>query len=380
MKILLNGLSIVYPISGVGQYTLHLSRSLEDLLGQGKIFWFGKNLSKESCEPSHGDNFLFADHIRYSLKNQLRKIPGLTTSVHVWRSIRFKSYIRRIKPSLYHETKYVPFHFDDGPTLLTIYDLSFVRHPEWHPADRVKYFERYCLKRLPQVDAIITISEFSKNEIVSLLNVDSDKIYVTPLGVDQAITPGNQRIPGIPERYILSLGTLEPRKNLPLLVAAYTSLPRDLQERYPLVIAGAKGWHNHVLNKTLHSIQKKERIILTGYIPQDLLPNLYGRASLFVYPSLYEGFGLPVIEAMAYGVPVLASNTTSLPEVVGNAGFLVDPNNIDDVREGMLRVLTDKKIRDGMSEKGLERARLFSWEKCSRETLAIYEKVLGDRR
>ena len=377
MKILLNGLSIVYPISGVGQYTLHLSRGLESLLGQGNIFWFGKNWSNHSCEPSHKRNSLFADHIRYSLKKEIRKIPGLTTSVHVWRSLRFKSSIRRIRPSLYHETKYVPFHFDDGPTVLTIYDLSFVRHPEWHPADRVKYFEKYCLKRLPQIDAIITISEFSKKEIINLLNISSDKIYVTPLGVDRAFTPGNQRMPGIPERYILSLGNIEPRKNLPVLVTAYTSLPRNLRERYPLVIAGAKGWHNNGLNKTLHSLQKKESIILTGYIPQELLPHLYRNASLFVYPSLYEGFGLPVIEAMACGVPVLASNTTSLPEVVGKAGLLVDPNNVDDVREGMLRLLTDKKIRDEMSEKGLERARLFSWEKCSRETLAVYERVLG---
>ena len=377
MKILLNGLSIVYPISGVGQYTLQLAKGLEDLLGPGNISWFGKKTAQNSPAPSHNTNSLFADQVRYILKNQLRKIPGLTTAVHEWRNLRFKSYVRQIKPSLYHETKYVPFHFDQGPTLVTIYDLSFVRHPEWHPADRVKYFERYCLKKLPQADAILTISEFSKREIMGLLNLPPDKITVTLLGVDRIFTPGRQRVPGLPERYILSLGNLEPRKNLPVLVHAYASLPGDLQERYPLVIAGAKAWHHHELNSTLSSLERKGKIILTGYIPQGVLPNLYKNASLFVYPSLYEGFGLPVLEAMASGVPVITSNTTSLPEVVGDAGLLVDPQSIDALREGMSRLLADDTLRKDISEKGLERARFFSWEKCSRETLAVYDRVLG---
>ena len=377
MKILLNGLSIVYPISGVGQYTLHLAKGLEDLLGPGNIFWFGKKAAQDSAASSHNKNSVFADQVRYVLKNQLRKLPGLTTGIHGWRNNRFKSHVRQMRPSLYHETKYVPFHFDQGPTLVTIYDLSFVRHPEWHPADRVKYFERYCLKKLPQADAILTISEFSKREIMGLLNLPPDKITVTLLGVDRIFTPGRQRVPGLPERYILSLGNLEPRKNLPVLVHAYASLPGDLQERYPLVIAGAKAWHHHELNSTLSSLERKGKIILTGYIPQGVLPNLYKNASLFVYPSLYEGFGLPVLEAMASGVPVITSNTTSLPEVVGDAGLLVDPQNVDALREGISRLLVDDTLRRDISGKGLERARLFSWEKCSRETLAVYERVIG---
>jgi alpha-1,3-rhamnosyl/mannosyltransferase len=377
MKILLNGLSIVYPFSGVGQYTLQLAKGIEDLLGPGNLVWFGKNTTQEPSGPPRNGNSLFTDRVQYALKNQLRRIPGLTTSVHRWRNHRFKSYARQARPSLYHETKYVPFHFDDGPTLVTIYDLSFVRHPEWHPADRVKYFERYCLKKLPQVDAIITISEFSKKEIIDLLGLPPDKITVTLLGVDRIFTPGRQRVPGLPERYILSLGNLEPRKNLPALINAYASLPGALQERYPLVIAGAKAWHHHELNRTLSSLEQKGKIILTGYIPQELLPPLYRNASLFVYPSLYEGFGLPVLEAMASGVPVITSNTTSLPEVVADAGLLVNPLSIDALREGMSRLLADDTLRKDISGKGLERARLFSWEKCSRETLGVYEKVLG---
>ncbi|MFX0201031.1 MAG: glycosyltransferase family 4 protein [Candidatus Hodarchaeota archaeon] len=375
MKILLNGLSVVYPISGVGLYTLRLGKALETLLGPGKIFWFGKNLSSYKHDLSNNKRSFF----RNNIKKGLRKIPGLRPLNYALRSNKFKSYVRIVKPLLYHETNYAPFHFEDGPTVVSVCDLSFVRYPEWHPLDRVKYFEKYCLRRLSQVEAIITISEFSKKEILTFFNVDQAKIYVTPLGVDRSFKPGKKRLSGLPERYILYLGNLEPRKNLPTLLAAHRSLPRNLRDRYPLVIAGAMAWHANEIKKALYLFQKDERLILTGYVPQALLPDLYRGASLFVYPSLYEGFGLPVLEAMASGVPLVASNTTSLPEVVGDAGALVDPYDINELREAMVKLLNDEKLRNETSEKGLERAKLFSWEKCAQKTLEIYEKVLEER-
>ena len=370
----------MYPISGIGQYTLQLGRALEALLGPGKIFWFGGNSSSD--RDDHGDNkdSGLINCIRHRLKDEFRKIPGLKTPVHAWRNNQFRSYTRGIKPSLYHETNYVPFYFEYGPTIITVCDLSFVRHPEWHPSDRVKYFEKYCLKKVSQMEAVITISAFSKDEMLNLLNVDRAKIYVTPLGVGRSFMPNGKRMQGLPDQYILFLGNLEPRKNLQSLLTAYRSLPRNLRDRYPLVIAGAKAWPTNKLGKAFCSPQKDEKIVFTGYVPQVLLPDLYRGASLFVYPSLYEGFGLPVIEAMACGVPVLASNTTSLPEVVGDAGMLVNPYNVDELREGMIKLLEDEKMRIEMSDRGLERAKLFSWEKCAKETLAVYEKVLGERR
>lgn len=376
MKVLLNALSIAYPISGVGQYTLQMGRALGSLLCPEKVLWFGKDFSVDSHMKSPG----IIDSIQYCLKDAFRKIPGLRTRVHIWRNHRFQSYACETKPSLYHETNYVPFDFQHGPTIITVCDLSFVRHPEWHPVDRVKYFEEYCLPKLGQVEAVITISEFSRREILNLLNVDQDKIYVTPLGVDQSFTPGKNRMQGLPERYILYVGNPEPRKNLQMLLYAYRSLPKNLQERYPLVLAGAKGWHTNEIKKTLRSFHKDGKIISTGYIPQALLPDLYRGASLFVYPSLYEGFGLPVIEAMACGVPVITSNTTSLPEVVGDAGVLVNPYDIDELREALHELLINEKMGSEMIERGLERAKLFTWEKCARETLDVYEKLLGERR
>jgi len=377
MKILLNGLSVVYPISGVGQYTLQLGKALEALLGNKNIFWFGNNVSGYGRDYSNHNGPDFINRVRHHVKKDLRGLPGLKTLFHIWRNSQFRSYVRRITPSLYHETNYTPFCFDKGPTIITLCDLSFMRHPEWHPADRVKYFEKFCLKKLSQADAIITISEFSKKEIIELLGVAPTKIHVTPLGVSRSFTPGKTQMASLPKKYVLFLGNLEPRKNLVTLLNAYRSLPQKLRERFPLVIAGASGWHTKELKRGLQLFSRNEKPILTGYIPQKNLPDLYRGASLFVYPSLYEGFGLPVLEAMASGVPIITSDSTSLPEVVGDAGVFVNPYDVDHLKDTMMELLKDDKARRELAEKGVARAKLFSWDKCARETLSVYEKILG---
>ena len=375
MKILLNGLAAVYPLSGVAQYTIQLGRSLEALLGPENIFWFGKNSSNHNFELYNNDPS-FINRFQHNIKKGLRQVPGSNVLIYIWRNNRFGSYARTVKPSLYHETKYTPFNFEDGPTLVTIYDLSFVRHPEWHPLDRVKFYEKYSLKQLSRVEAIITISEFSKKEISDLLNIDRSKIHVTYPGVDPIFAPGKKRIHGLPNRYILHLGNLEPRKNLPLLLDAYQSLPGSFQDKYPLVIAGAKGWCTDEIEKKLRLLRKNGKVTLMGYVPQRSLPDLYRGASLFVYPSFYEGFGLPPLEAMACGVPVIVSNTTSLPEVVGDAGIYVDPNDTEQISVSIDLVLSDPQLHRALSEKGIERAKLFSWEKTARETLTLYKKLV----
>ncbi|NIO20498.1 MAG: glycosyltransferase [Candidatus Aenigmarchaeota archaeon] len=380
MKILLNGLSVSYPISGVGQYTLQLGKALSAVLGPGKVLWFGRDLSADGQSYLNGQGPNFKNYVQHMVKRGLGKIPGVRTPVHAWRNRKFRICVRTLKASLYHETNYVPFEFEEGLTVVSVCDLSFLRHPEWHPIDRVRYFKKYCLERLSRVEAVITISEFSRKELLDLPDVDPARIYVTPLGVNRSFRPGKKRMPGLPNRYILFLGNLEPRKNLPKLLAAYGSLPRGLRDRYPLVIAGAKVWHTNEFKKLLNCFPEKEKIILPGYVPQELLPDLYRGASLFVYPSLYEGFGLPVLEAMACGVPVVASKTTSLPEVVGDAGILVDPRDVNELREGMVNLLDDERLRDELSQKGLERAKLFTWEKCAQQTIAVYEKILAERR
>lgn len=378
MKVVLNATPIAYPLSGVGQYTIQLGKSLETLLENDAIFWFGSVRSNGSPNDFSRANPNAFNSFRYEVKRHLRKMPGFNAMVYRLRDRQFQSYIQITKPLLYHETNYVPFHFESGPTLMTLFDLSFVRHPEWHPIDRVRFYEKYCLKQLHRATAIFTISEFSKTEIVHMLNISPSKIYVTYPGVQKSSEVKRKTSMNLPERYILYVGNIEPRKNLSTLLDSYSSLPKTIKNKYALVIGGAKGWITRSFEKKLHYLQKKERIVLAGYVSQDYLPDLYKGASLFVYPSFYEGFGLPVIEAMTYGVPIIASNVASLPEVVGDAGMLFNPYDSHDLKERIVKVLEDPKIGKALSEKGLQRAKRYSWQKCAEETVVVYRKMMGE--
>jgi glycosyltransferase involved in cell wall biosynthesis len=176
--------------------------------------------------------------------------------------------------------------------------------------------------------------------------------------------------------YILAVATLEPRKNLASLIGAFAQLPQALRRQYPLVIVGMRGWGENLVSPSLRQMVADSEVRLTGFVPQKDLPYLYSGARVFVYPSLYEGFGLPPLEAMACGVPVIVSNRASLPEVVGNAGILVEPMDDVDIAEQMRAVIEDNLLHRQLSASGRQRSLLFSWRKCAIETLAVYRQVL----
>ena len=173
--------------------------------------------------------------------------------------------------------------------------------------------------------------------------------------------------------------SLEPRKNLTTLFAAYAGLPAALRQRYPLVVAGMKGWHTGELLQSAEELIRRNELRLLGYVEDELIPPLYAGAAAFAYPSRYEGFGLPALEAMASGVPVVTANLTSLPEVVGDAGLMTDPDDVDGMREHLRHLLEDRDMASALGQRGLERAQTFSWERCARETFSVYEKVMQQR-
>ena len=202
------------------------------------------------------------------------------------------------------------------------------------------------------------------------------------LGVESRFRPINNvedfRLKNnLPSKMILNVGTLEPRKNVVSLIKAFEKLKQKGYKDYKLVIAGEKGWlYKQIFKEVEHRDLKKE-ILFLGVVKDEDLPMLYNCADMFVYPSLYEGFGLPPLEAMACGIPVITSNTSSLPEVIGDAGIMVDPGDVNSLCEAMYNVLTDKELRCQMSKKGLKRAKLFSWEKAANEILEIYDDALS---
>jgi alpha-1,3-rhamnosyl/mannosyltransferase len=375
MNILINTIPLLSPLTGVGQYVFNLVNSLNRVDFENKYHYF------------------YGTHISPEIRSGPSKVVTLARRASFKRIIpyRLKYSIRRFNINvlvskrgitLFHETNFIPVMHFGVPEVSTVHDMTIVLFPEKHPVERVKLFEKRLSKDIHDFKHIIVVSENTKRDLVTLTGYPEERIKITYLGCNYRFrlleresvkTFLGRR--GLPQKYILFVGTLEPRKNIEFLIRSYYGLEKRLRDEYPLLIAGPRGWYYDTIFKLVDDLDLKSSVRFLGYLPDEELPFLYNGASLFVYPSLYEGFGLPPLEAMACGCPVITSDTSSLPEVVGAGGVMVNPEDEDDLRVRMEEALTDEKTRIGMSEYGLKRAKRFSWEKCARETLEVYEKV-----
>jgi len=235
---------------------------------------------------------------------------------------------------------------------------------------------------------IIALSQSSKRHIMKALNISEDKINVTYMGVDKIFHPYHKRREilelkngiGIKGNFILSVANFHPHKNLGRLLQAYHILRKDKGITYQLLLAGNPGRGHSELVRTVRKLGMGQEVIFAGYIPHHQMPLVYQAADLFVFPSLYEGFGLPILESMACGTPVVSSNAASLPEVVGRAGILVNPHDADEMAGTMYRILSDKSLAQDLIKKGLKQSKRFSWVQTAKETLAIYEKAVPSRK
>jgi glycosyltransferase involved in cell wall biosynthesis len=269
--------------------------------------------------------------------------------------------------------------------VVTIHDLVPLFFPELVPKKHRLFFKIFMKRAAKTADLIITDSEYSKQDIVQYLAVPEEKIRVIYLGYEPPRT--NVADPqkcqeilaryGITQPYLLFVGVIEPKKNLERLVEAFALLRQDSSfgKTFQLVIAGGKGWFYETLYQKVHDLHLDDHVIFTGFVPDQDLPALYTSAEVFVFPSIYEGFGLPVVEAMAYGVPVVTSNVSSLPELVGNAGMLVDPNHPEAICEGLTEVLANPQKQAQMKQAGLLQAQRFSWRRTAEETYQVYQEV-----
>ena len=327
----------------------------------------------------------FAADLPLSLK--FSRLPTAWPPVRIlWEQAVQPWALKREKVDLLHALAFVAPLFSPCPFVVTIYDLGFLLHPKsFEPLKRL-YLSLFTRLSARRARRIIAISESTKRDVVRLLGVPPERVDVVHCGVDGTFRPfpmervaAFRRRRGLPERFILFVGTLEPRKNVRRLVEAFAILKRRTAglQACKLVIGGAKGWMYEDIFARVEELGLGDEVLFPGYIPLEELPLWYNAAELFVYPSLYEGFGLPVLEAMACGTPVVASRTSSLPEVVGEAGMLVDPRDIGGLAEAMERALMDEGKRREMREKGLRRAGEFSWERTARETAQVYRRAMG---
>lgn len=277
------------------------------------------------------------------------------------------------KRDLYHFANFIIPPMMSGRTIATIHDLSFMRFPEFTLPRTLGYLRRNIESTLNSADAILVDSHFTREELVHFFKVPEQKVHVVHLAMGDSFKP--QAVPI--KKQILFVGTLEPRKNLPVLFKAFELfLNRMKDAEFRLVIAGMKGWLCDEIYQSLEKNVYKDKIILSDFVPDEALPQLYAESAVFVYPSLYEGFGIPILEAMASGTPVIASRTASLPEIGGDAAFWIDPKDAEGLANAIQRVVNDQELRKNLIHKGREQAEKFSWEKTARETLDVYQKVL----
>lgn len=283
---------------------------------------------------------------------------------------------------IYHEPNFV-FLPHDGPKVMTLHDISMFSCPEFLPKGRAHFLRQQMHHGMHAADAMIVSCQFIKDQTIEILGISEKKIHVTPPGAQANFKPRTsievqpclQKFSLQYRQFLLCVATLEPRKNLLRLIQAYQALPDYLQKKYPLVLVGSKGWLYEELLKAINK-NKHTNILLLRYVDEDALFQLYSAAKAFVYPSLYEGFGLPVLEAMQSGLPVITSNVSSLPEVCGNAGILVDPLDESAITAAIHMLLTaDEATYFNFVQQSLAQAKKFSWDYFSAQLFATYQHI-----
>jgi glycosyltransferase involved in cell wall biosynthesis len=298
----------------------------------------------------------------------------------IWEQLVWPWQARTHRLDLLHSTAFVAPLFSTKPLVVTVYDLSFLHFPESFPSRQRIYLTQMTRRACQRASQIITISESGRQDVHRFFDMPLSKINVIVPGVDPIYRPCEsirvasfKEEQGINGRFILHVGTLQPRKNIPVLIDAFAQLA---DPNLKLVLVGGKGWLFEDIFAQIKALNLEAQVRFTGYVPDDALPLWYSAADLFVFPSLYEGFGMPVVEAMACGTPVIAAHSASIPEAVGSAGQLFDPTNASELAERMANVLNDLALSGKMRQLGLEHARHFSWERAGRETAVVYKKAL----
>lgn len=374
LRLILNVDALSAPLTGIGVYTRELALGLQQhpALGELKLFSAYRWVSSV-------DQALLVNR---TIQNVRRVLPLRRAALEGYTRLRaglFRRSAGHLRDHVLHAPNFVLMPFD-GPSVATVHDISYLLYPQFHPPERVRFLERHLPPTLDRADALIVDSAHVRDELINVLGVDASRLHVVPLGVDAQFHPRSAAqcaaalaAHGLAwKSYLLVVATQEPRKNLERLVQAYAGLDAALRRRLPLAVVGARGWLDAPLARLIEPLEQRGEVRRLGFVAAAELPCVYAGAAGFAFPSLYEGFGLPLLEAMASGVPVLTSNAASMPEVVGDAALCVDPLDVDAIRAGLQRLCEDETWRAAAVPAGLAQAGTYTWQRTLEQTIAVY--------
>ena len=384
MSVVLSVDALAPALTGIWRYVWELAARLPDRVGANRVRFYRQG--RWVADPAT----LLCDLVPSKAgaggekpgNRRLLKWPGWVKRSLATSTLR--QIQKQCRGAVFHGPNYfIPPCADVG--IATIHDLSVFKYPETHPIERIRHFEQDFFSSVKRASHLITDSEATRQEVMDYLGWSPEKITAVPLGVSDRYRP----IDGFDSKFVesslqrhglraggytLCVSTLEPRKKIGQLLKAYRRLPTDLRMRYPLVLVGGRGWNSEDLHQELQRSEAEGWLRYLGYVPEADLPLIYAGARTFAFPSVYEGFGLPVLEAMASGVPVVSSNTSSLPEVTCGFALLGDPDDVEELNSNLQKSLLDDAWRQQVTASGLSVARQFTWDACVDRTVTIYKQ------
>jgi glycosyltransferase involved in cell wall biosynthesis len=363
MRIGIDARLVFYSQAGIGQYILHLANGLASVDEENEYVLL---------QSRKDDTTILS-------KPNFRRVSLWTPSHHRLERFSINVELMRLGLDVLHSPDFIPPHRPSCRSVITVHDLAFLLYPHFLTKESARYYGRID-EAVRWTDHIIAVSESTKRDTIQHLGVPETKITVVHEAANPLFRPTQRQQSkeevrnrhGIDGPYILFVSTIEPRKNVPTLLRAAWQLMQCYKEDIRVILAGGKGWLFEDAFAVVDELKLNSHVHFLGRVSSEDLLHLYNAAEMLAHPAFYEGFGLPPLEAMACGLPVIVSNVASLPEVVGDAGMLIDPHDVDELTVAMWRVLNDSELRQELQERGLRQAERFSWERAARETLDIY--------
>jgi glycosyltransferase involved in cell wall biosynthesis len=392
LNLILETDSVIHPLTGIGRYTYELATKFRQMpaIGDLKLFSRGQWQDPAAIEDpgstgsdQPGDTALTPDkkQLKHLLTRNKLAIATYRRIIPVLHKRRLNAFA---DTHIYHAPNFMLLPFD-GRKIVTFHDLSVLKYPQYHPDDRVGKLAPEMEKAAVNADHIITDSETIRREVIDYFGLAPDRVsaihLASALGHEHSDEDSRslwlKQLQLQDNAYFLFVSTLEPRKNVSALLQAYDQLPAPIKASHPLVLAGQLGWNANSLKQEISTLKARHNILLPGYLSNRELAHLYAGATALVFPSVYEGFGLPIIEAQSFGTPVITSNVSCMPEVAGEGAILVDPTDTGAISMAMRSIVEDKNLVTRLRQAGKNNAEKYSWENTAEKTLEIYRQVAG---